>query len=313
MKIVKFYRGEIKNSDNWSLEEMWKFSLGELEMDHSYIQYMFPSNEPSMMNGDSPTMTKEESHIFKNDPELQEKVKKSFLVILNFFGFELVSQDGLLSIIPLKSTIKRPKPQAWLEHFNHNMLRVTRILKCLRLTGLGQYAILFFHALIEYKDNLSENTLWHWKRAVSDDLWNYNISTIRNEIKLLHEEEVKLTETQKELHIKELRTLEWLKDRTFIFSEEIGAYGQREYTLSFNIDEKLKYIDQCFTVHLTIMGDSEDYMQNIVLYKEDFYYKLKTSNPEIFCELLTKITPKVKTDKINKVLKVYKLLKDFAV
>jgi hypothetical protein len=167
MKIVEFYRGERANNAGHTLEEILTWSNGALEMDHDWVQWVFGSNERSMLNGEAPTLTKEESDIFKSDPELQEKVKQSFIRILRFLDFKL-SKDG-------EEILIEPKDENvpwWIRGaFNHNMLRVTRILKCLRLTGNDRYAVAFFDALREFKDKLSTNTWGYYHSAVFEPLW----------------------------------------------------------------------------------------------------------------------------------------------
>lgn len=172
MQIVEFYRGERGNTNGIPLEEILTWSNGALEMDHDWVQWVFPSNEQSMLNGDAPTLTKAESLIFEADVELQQKVKTSFIRFLDFLGFELVQDDETILIKPMVATEKRPRPnEAILGVFNHNMLRMTRLLKSLRCTGLNRYAVAMYDALRPHKEYYSPNTWGHWTRAVFDPLW----------------------------------------------------------------------------------------------------------------------------------------------
>ena len=172
MQIVEFYRGTRGNQNNAKLEDILKWSNGALEMDHDYVQWMFPSNEVSMMNAHAPVMSKEESEIFQNDPELKEKAKQSFVRFLNFLQLKLVQDDELVVIEPL---VELPK---WMRRFNHNMLRVTRVLKSLRLTGNTKYANALYSCLQAIAANpvneeyaISENTWNYWHGAVFEPLW----------------------------------------------------------------------------------------------------------------------------------------------
>jgi hypothetical protein len=167
MKLVEFYRGERGNQCGHMLTDMLTWSNGALEMDHDYIQWMFGSNERSMLNGEAPTMTKEESEIFQNDPELREKVKQSLIRFLKFLAFKLSKDDEQVLIEPVESE----NTPWWLRGFNHNHLRVTRLLKCLRLTGNSKYAIAMFDALRPFKDKVSANTWQYWCAAIFDPLW----------------------------------------------------------------------------------------------------------------------------------------------
>jgi hypothetical protein len=63
-----------------------------------------------------------------------------------------------------------PKRAAnWLSPGNHNHLRITRILRSLRLLGLNEHAQAFFGALQEvYKERpscITATTFDYWKRA----------------------------------------------------------------------------------------------------------------------------------------------------
>ena len=59
----------------------------------------------------------------------------------------------------------------WLTQNNHNFLRITRILKSLRILGKNQEAQAFLVALkavyAEEKDKIGRTTLHYWTRAVS--------------------------------------------------------------------------------------------------------------------------------------------------
>jgi len=164
--IVDFYRGERGNCNGHRLDDILTWNNGQLEMDHDYIQWIFPSNEPSMMNGDAPVMTREDCQVFQSDPELQEKVKQAFVRFLSFLEFKLV-EDEPNSVLIVSAT----DTPWWLRRFNHTMLRVTRMLKSLRLTGLEQYAAAMFEALQPYKSMVSENTWNFWHDAARADLW----------------------------------------------------------------------------------------------------------------------------------------------
>lgn len=172
MKIVEFYRGERPNHMGVTLDEMMQFTHGQLEMDHDYVQWMFPSNEASMLNVEAPVLTKEEAYIISSDPELREKVKQSFIKMLDFFGFVLTKdEEGSVLIEDMPPTEKRKQPQRWLMSFNHNMLRATRVLKCLRLCGLTEHALAFYNALRNHKVKVSTNTFKYWTDAIMVPLW----------------------------------------------------------------------------------------------------------------------------------------------
>jgi hypothetical protein len=164
MKIVEFYRGERGNTNGDTLDEIMSWTDGQLEMDHDWIQWALPSNERSMLNGDAPTMTKDECRAFNEDVELQEKARKTFERFLDFLGFRLTSD-------PLLVEPKDENVPWFLRSFNHNMLRVTRSLKSMRLTGNTECAVAFYNALRPFFGQVSENTRKYWGDAIFAPLW----------------------------------------------------------------------------------------------------------------------------------------------
>lgn len=65
--------------------------------------------------------------------------------------------------------------RSWAVRFDHNHLRITRILRCLRILGLQTECDAFFEALKQvYNDpsvHISERTLSYWTRAVTRPLY----------------------------------------------------------------------------------------------------------------------------------------------
>ena len=171
MQIVEFYRGERGNTNNDMLADILTWTNGRLEMGHDWVQWVFPSNEPSRLNSDAPTMTLEESQYFEANVDLQQKVLTSFKRYLQFLDMTLI--DGDVPTVEVSENTPW-----WLRNFNHNMLRVTRVLKCLRLTGNTKYAQAFYNALRPYTvapegghPIVSHNTAQHWRNAIFDSLW----------------------------------------------------------------------------------------------------------------------------------------------
>lgn len=68
----------------------------------------------------------------------------------------------------------RRNSQNWCVRFDHNHLRVTRILRCLRILGLQTECDAFFDALKRVFDDpaisISERSLTYWQRAVKRPL-----------------------------------------------------------------------------------------------------------------------------------------------
>jgi hypothetical protein len=168
MQIVEFYKGVRPNQSGAFLTEIWDWTDGQLDTDHDWIQWVFPSNEPSMLNGDAPTLTKNEAEIFQSSEELQAKFLESFKIFLEFLDFKIKDNaTGYLEIVP----IDLGRTPWWLGSFNHTMLRVSRVLKSTRLVGLPHYGLALYNAMSLFRSKLSENTWGYWTRATKDLLW----------------------------------------------------------------------------------------------------------------------------------------------
>lgn len=48
---------------------------------------------------------------------------------------------------------------------------MTRVLKSLRLTGLGNYALALYNCLKQFKTKVSANTWEFWTNAIFNPLW----------------------------------------------------------------------------------------------------------------------------------------------
>lgn len=159
MKIVNFYYNGGRTHTGDTYDIIMQMSDDWWEWDHDYIQYLFPNEIPSQMNGSSPVLTAEEAKIFQANVELQEKVERAFFRFLDFLGMEKVLEESHVVIKP------SPKADWWSMRFNHTMLRITRILKALRLTGLSEHSRAFHSGLMLFKDRFDPSTLKYWKDA----------------------------------------------------------------------------------------------------------------------------------------------------
>ncbi|KAB5536888.1 hypothetical protein PHYPO_G00112510 [Pangasianodon hypophthalmus] len=133
-----FYRNRIPfRPDGVYIEQFHKYWFGDytrLERVHSYIQWLFPTQEPGV-NNSAHVLTPTEIRYFHEDVTVKKRLFKSYILMLDFYGIELVSQE----------TGKVKRAVNWKERFanlnrnTHNNLRITRILKCLGLLGFCHY------------------------------------------------------------------------------------------------------------------------------------------------------------------------------
>ena len=117
-EIIKFYQFK-ESSCRHTLSDIWDWSNDQLEIEHDFIQWIFPLNEASSYNPDAPVLSIEDIKEFRNSPELQFRVMVSIHTFMRF----------------LYRTVNH-----WCTEKDHNHLRITRMLKSLRLLGLDQEA-----------------------------------------------------------------------------------------------------------------------------------------------------------------------------
>jgi len=160
--VLDFYRGA-RNDKGYTLEDIWAFDDATLEAKHDFIQWLFPLKERGV-NPTAPLTNDETIRAFEKDPELQNRLQKSFEVMLCFYGFEKKS-DGSIRMGPSFEK----QAQNWLHRGNHNYLRITRILHCLRLHGLKAEAKVFLTALetvySRYSSQIGSKAIDFWRAA----------------------------------------------------------------------------------------------------------------------------------------------------
>jgi hypothetical protein len=167
--IVSFYNGQGLDHRGRRLEEILAFDDDRLENTHDYIQWLFPLPEPSRFNPHAPLLTEADCDAFKQRPELAANLLRSLETMLAFYGFSLRQaerQAENLRIVRV-STSRRH----WLSPGDHNYLRISRILRSLRLLGLGRYATAFFDAMAElYRarpGDIGNETFDYWQKAAA--------------------------------------------------------------------------------------------------------------------------------------------------
>jgi len=165
--IVEFYSGGIPDDRGRYLRDIQQWPDVRLESVHDFIQWMFPLREQSGVNPDAPLLDAATIAEFRSRPELQENLRQSWLRMLKFYGLA-ASSDPSWIVTPAANFRERAKN--WMRPYNHNHLRITRILKCLRALGLDEEARAFFDCLSEIYDerSISPVTLEYWRAAVED-------------------------------------------------------------------------------------------------------------------------------------------------
>lgn len=150
---LDFYRGAATDSEGRHIQDILDWNDGQLEAVHDYIQWLFPLPEPSLFNANAPILTESDIAIARMDEAIQANLRAAFERMLRFYGLT-------------PDTADLPKP--WVRAEDHNHLRITRILRSLRLLGLRSEAQRLYDGLGEYESAFSDRTKQFWREAISD-------------------------------------------------------------------------------------------------------------------------------------------------
>ena len=154
-ELLAFYGDEGCNASGYTLEQVLGWDDEDFEMQHDFIQWLFPIDEPSLFSPDAPVLDAATIVQFRADPLLRHRLRRSFDRWLAFCGV-VRTGDGL--------AFDNPNPDVW-DRPNHNWLRITRVLRSLNLLGLSDEARVFFALLTTIRARIDPTTWGYWERA----------------------------------------------------------------------------------------------------------------------------------------------------
>ena len=177
--IVRFYDPNIQAKDRRgrTRSSILAWSDDELEYHHDYIQLLFPLPEGSPFNPSAPVIDEATFNAFRSRLELQTQLRVSLKRMLHFYGFQFASEtangNGAQELQVVNGSNYPEASRNWVRRFNHNHLRITRILRSLRVLGLETEAWEFFKALKRVYEGgkIGQKSMMFWTRAVERPLY----------------------------------------------------------------------------------------------------------------------------------------------
>ena len=168
--IVPFYLGEKPDLEGRTIQQIWTWDFEELECTHDYIQWLFPISEKSHFNSFAPIVDEQVIETFRENSLLQQNLLRSFSMMLNFYGLK-ADKDKQGKMIVERSPEYPIRKQEWVQLFDHNYLRITRILKCLMIFDFKEEAQAFYECLNQiYQENreqIGRETFQYWTDSVN--------------------------------------------------------------------------------------------------------------------------------------------------
>ena len=148
MDFLNFLSKEGKDFKGRTLESIWSFSDEDIERTHDFIQILFPLNKPSEST----------FHGYYLDSEdLIEQIRSNSIARENI----LKSSNWYLSFLTRNVWL-------WNRNYDHNQLRITRVIECFRLLISEDEADKFYNDVLKIiKDNnrVNQTSLNFWKNA----------------------------------------------------------------------------------------------------------------------------------------------------
>jgi len=164
--LLPFFGEKGEDFAGRTLDQILSWPDSEMERVHNYIQVLFPLPEPTKHNAKAPLLDQPTIEAFRKSKHLRLAVRKGFLRMLAFYGLRFYGNEIVLA--DNFATILSP----WIRPFDHNHMRISRMLKSLRVLGLEDEARAFFKALtiIHGLSKIGQNSYENWRTAAQDDL-----------------------------------------------------------------------------------------------------------------------------------------------
>ena len=148
--IHAFLSGTGRDGARRSLADILAFDDARIEGVHDYIQWYFPLAEASRAVPGAPVLGRDEAEAIRADETAREGLRSALARMRLFY----TRTDG------------------WLRPYDHNHLRITRILTAIR-SLLGPVEAEAFHAFVttrnaEAGSPINEDSLRHWGSALRD-------------------------------------------------------------------------------------------------------------------------------------------------
>lgn len=166
--LRSFYTNQLKNPEGLYLKDIWGFNDWEIENTHHFIQWLFPLEMKSNHSETAPIVGEDDLSEMLSDPKVRENLLHSLNMMENFWGFE----------VPHKSCqFIRPRgfqsflTKDWLTAYNHNYIRIARVIHSLSIFGFDQEAkelVSYLEKSVfpNYKHLIGQETMDYWKSAL---------------------------------------------------------------------------------------------------------------------------------------------------
>ena len=167
-QLTEFYSETGPDHEGRYLGDILEMDDEWFETCHDYIQWLFPLTEPSNFNPDAPIMTQEDIE-FLSHPMNYSAICDSVIRFMYFLGMDWDWRtEGSIKYFSVGDTRKFSN----FIPFNHNHLRVTRMLTFLKIIGRANFAQGILRGIEEgaaiLNLEINPKSLTYWEEAVNE-------------------------------------------------------------------------------------------------------------------------------------------------
>lgn len=139
-------------------KDILKWDDNRWEATHDFIQWAFPLHEKSYHNINSPVLTPDDIEFLRNSAE----AKANMIAIYDRFN----------RFLGLGNHEDKNRQKWWAHIGNHNLLRITRAIRSLRLFGLDSLAQELYENLQDVHNDfpLPDKTWEYWDNALNQEI-----------------------------------------------------------------------------------------------------------------------------------------------
>jgi hypothetical protein len=142
--LIGFLQGVNSDYRGRTIDSILRFSENDIENNHDFIQWIFPTKERSLYNKDAPIIDDKFCELLESNAIAQQNFCKSCNLFLNFIGFNCDRKgEDIYRINNSRMFYDRP---------THNLLRITRVLNSLNQIGKSACSNKLFRQLKELHD-----------------------------------------------------------------------------------------------------------------------------------------------------------------
>jgi hypothetical protein len=128
-QLIAFLAGDGPDDQGRRISEIIGWSDYQLESCHDFIQWVFPNRVASRFNPVAPILDKEVIEALATYDAATSNIRQMLFRMYSFYEFEVTNFDDGTYQLGLVDDLNPPR---WVRPGDHNFLRLSRILLCLK-------------------------------------------------------------------------------------------------------------------------------------------------------------------------------------